>query len=489
MKVRELVTVFRLKVNEASFRNAEQNIASIKRSLSNLKSFLYGFGAPVAGWFTLKGVVNTLDDIAMMRARLGLLQQSTEGAGKAFDEVAKHASAAGISLESYGTLYYRIGNSSEKFVTTQKDLLKVTDAVAKSLTIGGVQGREAAAVMIQFSQALQSGVLQGDEYRTMRENAAWYLKQIAQELGVPMGKMRQLSSEGKLTSEKIIKATLAISDKINKEFEKFPMTFGRALAIASNQLKVFVDYTDRESNFIDSWSRKFLNMFSHFMDFLWGIREYFKGLNNVLRILGVHFSVILGYIAVKAVSKLTVATALLMGKWLLIAAAIGLVAAVIDDIIVTLRGGDSVFNMFGKWLSSFGDSSKKTNFVSSIFDSIADGMNAAIDAVLDVVSEIIDIFIDVGYRIAQAIMDGIVNGVIDGIQKALEYLSNIGSFAMGNEGFEIPTGGNSVSQENHIEINVNGVGNPEEVKEAAYTGVETAMDESSEFGRSLRAST
>lgn len=488
MKVRELVTLFRLKLDNASVRQAEASVNSLKDNLKALRTLLYSLGTPVAGWLTLKGVVNIIDDLALMRTRIGSLMQTTTSAGEAFDEMAKHASAAGMSIEGYGTLYYRIGNSSEKFLTTQKDLLKVTDAISQSMVIGGVQGREAAAVMLQFSQALQSGRLQGDEYRTMRENAAWYLKQIAEELDIPMEKMKEMSSQGKLTSELIIKATLAISDKIQKEFDKFPMTFGRALTIAANKFQIFADHIDRESNFIDTWSRRLLYFFDVIEQGLWGLRDYFAGLNNVLRIVAVHFATFIGIKAVLAVRKLTQATLILYAKWALFAVLFLLLAAAVDDIIVTLRGGDSLINRFSNKLNSLGDQTAKTNAVAQFFDDIADGMNSAIDAIGEFLSALVDAFVDTGREIADAIMEGIVDGVIEGIKAAGDFLQKGTDFLQYGEGFTLPGVEGGAVQNNNITVNVEGSNNPDQVRQAAMDGTVAALEQNDYFTRELSAS-
>ena len=73
--------------------------------------------------------------------------------------------------------------------------------MVKSFKIGGASGQEQSAGMYQLTQALASGRLQGDEFRSIMENAPMLAQAISNYVGVGMGDLRQLSSEGKLTAE------------------------------------------------------------------------------------------------------------------------------------------------------------------------------------------------------------------------------------------------------------------------------------------------
>ena len=132
------------------------------------------------------------------------------------------------SLNSMGNLYYKVARGAQRFGVSQEDSLRVTDVVSKALTVGGASAQEASASILQLGQALGSGVLQGDELRSLDENASTLMNHIADHFGVTMGQLRQMGAQGQLTSEAVIEAILASGSAIDDEFGKMPMTIGQA---------------------------------------------------------------------------------------------------------------------------------------------------------------------------------------------------------------------------------------------------------------------
>lgn len=132
------------------------------------------------------------------------------------------------SLNSMGDLYYKVARGAQRFGVSQEDSLRVTDVVSKALTVGGASAQEASATILQLGQALSSGVLQGDELHSLDENASLLMNHIADHFGVTMGQLKQMGSQGQLTSEAVIEAILASGSAIDDEFGKMPMTIGQA---------------------------------------------------------------------------------------------------------------------------------------------------------------------------------------------------------------------------------------------------------------------
>lgn len=132
------------------------------------------------------------------------------------------------SLNSMGDLYYKVARGAQRFGVSQEDSLRVTDVVSKALTVGGASAQEASATILQLGQALSSGVLQGDELHSLDENASLLMNHIADHFGVTMGQLKQMGSQGQLTSEAVIDAILASGSAIDDEFGKMPMTIGQA---------------------------------------------------------------------------------------------------------------------------------------------------------------------------------------------------------------------------------------------------------------------
>ena len=162
MIVRELVTKLGFQLNNAQVQNAERATSRLKNQADQAAQSFRNIITAVASFQMVRSIVHVADSMQSLRARIEQLPQTIMPAGEAFDVVAEHASDARASIEAYGTLYNRIGNAAKDYISTQEDLLKVTDTISKALVVGGATAQEAGSVMTQFSQALGAGTLQGE---------------------------------------------------------------------------------------------------------------------------------------------------------------------------------------------------------------------------------------------------------------------------------------------------------------------------------------
>jgi len=70
----------------------------------------------------------------------------------------------------------------------------------------GATARESAGALLQLTQALGAGFLSGQEFNSVAEQAPAVLQAIAKEVDRPIGQLKQLAKDGKLTSEVLLKA-------------------------------------------------------------------------------------------------------------------------------------------------------------------------------------------------------------------------------------------------------------------------------------------
>lgn len=138
--------------------------------------------------------------------------------GRAMADLAADARAARSEIEPYVDLYSRILRSGKGVAESEAQIAKVTQITAKAFAAGGAAATEQAAGVLQLGQALGSGFLQGDELRSLRENAPLVAKAIADAMGVSIGELKQLGAEGKLTSDIVFRALLGAEDAINSAF-------------------------------------------------------------------------------------------------------------------------------------------------------------------------------------------------------------------------------------------------------------------------------
>ncbi|WP_165063931.1 tape measure protein [Paludisphaera rhizosphaerae] len=190
-----------------------------------------------AGAFAVREVVRAVDGYGLLQAKIKLTTETAaeyEFAQKRLYELAQRNRN---SLDATVTLYTRLATSSRELGRSQSDMLQVVDTLQKAIRIGGSTSVEAAAGVIQLSQALASGRLQGDEFRSVMENMTRVAQAIAKGMGVTVEQLRELSKQGKLTSQQVVDALLSQGEAIRNEFGTLPKTVAESFTQLTNSLQ------------------------------------------------------------------------------------------------------------------------------------------------------------------------------------------------------------------------------------------------------------
>lgn len=350
MIVRELITRLGFSLNQNQLNNAERATERIRDRAEQAAAAFRNVIAAVASLATVKAIIHVGDEMQSIRTRIGQLPQTIGDAGEAFDEVARRASASGVKIEAYSSLYTKVGNAAKDYIKTQEDLLGITDTISQALVVGGASAQEASAVMTQFSQALASGVLQGDEFRSMAEAAPQYLDKLAETMNIPREQLKKMASEGKLTAKAVIEATRKMATYFGDKFKEMPMTVGRAMTVISNRFAVMIDRMNRESLFITKIANFILAAFDKIEAGVYDLVKAFGGFENMMRFVGIAIGVALGAKALQILSAFRAATLLTMLPFVKIIAIITAVALVLEDLYVWIQGGDSLTGkLIGPW--------------------------------------------------------------------------------------------------------------------------------------------
>ena len=226
-------------------KRIRDGVDSISSQLDGLKTQLLGLVGVGVGTQAIKDLAAMSDSYKNLEARIKL----TTGEGKAFDSafegvfaVAKRTSSA---VEETGTLFTKLAEAGKALGVSQADALKLTETINQSIQLSGGSADAAKASITQLIQGMQSGVLRGDEFNSVMEQSPRLAKAMADGLGVPIGELRKLAEEGKLTSATVIGALQKQSDVIQGEFGKLPQTVGRAMQNLTTEFTKFIGETDK----------------------------------------------------------------------------------------------------------------------------------------------------------------------------------------------------------------------------------------------------
>lgn len=210
----------------------------VQRGNSAVSGLARSIKSMVGAYIGLRGLqqgMQAVDNFSNQRARLSMIVDdggSAEEQEKKVKELEnKIFSAAQRSAGNYNDMVNtvaKLGITAKKAFQSNDELIKFSELMQKSFAVSGASVGEISSGMEQLTQAMASGRLQGDEFRSIIENAPMLANAIAEYTGVGMEGLKQLSSEGAISADIIKNALFSAGEDIEKKFEKMPVTFTSA---------------------------------------------------------------------------------------------------------------------------------------------------------------------------------------------------------------------------------------------------------------------
>jgi len=209
---------------------------------------------------TAKGIIETSDALVSTTARLNNMNSSFDAVGKSSLSTAETTNAIYEAAQrsrgefsNLAAVVAKFGNNAGDAFSGTEEVIAFSELVQKQMAIAGASGTEASNAMLQLSQALGSGVLRGDELRSIFEQAPNLIQSIATYLDVPIGQIRTLAEEGKLTADIVKNSLLSQASEINAQYAKMPITWGQAWTKFKNSaLMAFQPVLDRINEIANS---------------------------------------------------------------------------------------------------------------------------------------------------------------------------------------------------------------------------------------------
>ncbi|MBK1674630.1 hypothetical protein CKO35_15295 [Ectothiorhodospira shaposhnikovii] len=194
-------------------------------------------------------IVQIADAWNMMSARLKLATAGSREYTVAQKELFAIAQRIGVPIQETATLYGKLQQAVRMLGAEQQDALSLTESISQALRISGASAAEAQSSLLQFGQALASGVLRGEEFNSVIENSPRLAKALADGLNVPIGRLRKLAEEGRLTADVVVNALMSQKDKLAAEYAQLPMTVSQAFTRLSNAFGQWISRLDESTGF------------------------------------------------------------------------------------------------------------------------------------------------------------------------------------------------------------------------------------------------
>lgn len=232
-------------------REIERRGATMQKRLDGIgKSAANSLIAPLTGIGAALGVreiANYADAWTLAGNKIRAAATASDVQVRSLDDLKNSANAARTDLVGYVDLYAKLIRNASGVAKSEQEIAVATDVVAKAFKVGGANANEQAAGILQLGQALGSGILQGDELRSIRENAPVIAKALATEMGVSIAQLKELGAQGKITSEIVFRALIKAQAEVERQFRSTNATIKDGLTAVNNEFLAYIGNADASS--------------------------------------------------------------------------------------------------------------------------------------------------------------------------------------------------------------------------------------------------
>ncbi len=229
-------------------KSSTQSTAAIASGFRSVQSAIRLVSGALAGAgiaLTIGELRELADEATNLRNRLNLVSASSEELESNFSAVRAIANETRVAISDTANLYNRLSVATDSLGLSQKEQLDLTRTINQTLAVSGATAAEASAGVIQFSQALASNRFSGDELRSVLEQLPALARAVATGLNVPVGALKTLGEQGKLTTDIVVRALQSQAPQIESAFAKIAPTIEQTFTVVRNELVVFVSAIDR----------------------------------------------------------------------------------------------------------------------------------------------------------------------------------------------------------------------------------------------------
>lgn len=208
---------------------------------SGLQDKIIGMVAAYATLQTAGKILNLSDQMTQTTARLNLMNDGLQTTEELQNMIYASAERSRGSYMDTADIVAKLGQRAGDAFSSNAETIAFAENLNKMFVIAGASQQEMSSASLQLTQALGSGVLRGEELNAVFESAPNVIQAIADYLDVPIGKIREMASDGEISADIVKAAMLSATNEINEQFEQMPMTFGQIWTSISNDAVMAFD--------------------------------------------------------------------------------------------------------------------------------------------------------------------------------------------------------------------------------------------------------
>lgn len=221
-----------LKEMEQSYRECNDQQEKLNKRISHgataagsLLGKVKNLASAYLGMKAITGLVGLSDTTTQTNARLSMMNDGSQTTEELDAMIYASAQRSRGSYLSTADSVAKLGLMAGDAFRSNKETIAFMEQVNKQFKIAGTSAEGIDAAMLQLTQAMGSGILRGEEYNSILEQAPNIIQAIAKYMGVPKGELKDMAADGKITAGVVKAAMFACADETNAKFESIPKTW------------------------------------------------------------------------------------------------------------------------------------------------------------------------------------------------------------------------------------------------------------------------
>ena len=226
-------------------KTVDTAMSRIDKAIGTTKAAFTG----LAGAFGAQTIVRLADEYKRFDSQLKLATKSASQYEEAYSRVVEISAKSQSDIGAIGVLYARLANNLRDAGASQREVGDIAESISLSLRVANATVQETNSVMLQLSQSFGSGKLNGQEFLAVAEGAPALLRQVAKEMGVAYGELKNLATEGKISAD-VLKRAWTNPEYLAgvREQVKQVGTIASAMTVLKNNLTVYIGEADKATN-------------------------------------------------------------------------------------------------------------------------------------------------------------------------------------------------------------------------------------------------
>lgn len=194
-----------------------------------------GLAAAYVGLQSAQKLTSLSDTWTQTTARLNSMNDGRQTTPQVQDMIFNAAQRSRGDYQDTADMASKLGTLAPDAFNSTAEVVAFAEQINKQFALAGTSAQGAQAAMLQLTQAMSSGVLRGEELNSVLEQAPTIAQSIAKYMGVTVGELRELASEGKITANVVKAAIFSAAEETNAAFEAVPLTFSQAMTMVKNE--------------------------------------------------------------------------------------------------------------------------------------------------------------------------------------------------------------------------------------------------------------